>query len=198
MIPPRAGHLLQYQISLTAVSNPQKLTALRSATHSTCDSGPMLGPSHSLGSVFHCVQISGQSLEAIAFGATNPFGGFHTLHACGMQIHWRLGRLHTPIVESSTTDCPQCSLLCFQPLGEGITQPTPFSSHSTQSWTILSPSPPIHTAACFLFASSSTTCDFLLWLPPVDQLRNQFCRGAVPNARPQCSTCSCRFGHSFW
>ena len=76
MILPHAGHLLQYQISLIAVSNPQKLTALRSATHSTCDSGLMLAPSHSLGSVFYCLQISGQSLEAIAFIVSNLLVGF--------------------------------------------------------------------------------------------------------------------------
>ena len=55
---------------------------------------------------------------------------------------------------------PQYSLLCFQPLGGLITQNSPFVSHSSQPWTILNPSPPIHTAACSSFASSHNDLRF--------------------------------------
>ena len=72
------------------------------------------------------------------------------------------------------------SPLSFEPLGATITRQTPFTSHSIQPWTILSPSPPISSAACSSFASSSIDLRFPPLLPPIDQLRNQFCRGAVP------------------
>ena len=141
-IPPRAGCLLQYQISLIVVSNPQKLTALRSATHSTCDSGPMLAPSHSLGSLFHCLQISGQSLEAIAFIVSNPLVGFQHLHACGMQIHWRHGRLHTPIVGSSTTDTSFTLSTLFPTSGRIDHTKSALDSTQLKRWTIWCPTSP--------------------------------------------------------
>ena len=75
---------------------------------------------------------------------------------------------------------PQCSLLCFEPLGATITRETPFTSHSIQPWTILSPSPSIASAACSSSASSSIDLRFPSLLPPVDQLQNQVVVGAVP------------------
>ena len=47
-----------------------------------------------------------------------------------------------------------CSSLSSEPLGATITQETPFTSHSTQPWTFLSPIPPIALAACSSFVSS--------------------------------------------
>ena len=55
---------------------------------------------------------------------------------------------------------PLCCPLSFQPLGGLITQNSPFSSHSTKPWTILSPNPPIASAACSSFASSSIDLPF--------------------------------------
>ena len=52
------------------------------------------------------------------------------------------------------------SPLSFEPLGATITQETPFTSHSIQPWTILSPSPPISSAACSSFASSHNDLRF--------------------------------------
>ena len=72
------------------------------------------------------------------------------------------------------------SPLSFEPLGATITQETPFTSHSTLPWTILSPNPPIASAACSSFASSSIDLRFPPLLPPIDLLQNQVVEGAVP------------------
>ena len=75
---------------------------------------------------------------------------------------------------------PLCCPLSFQPLGGLITQNSPFASHNTTLDNVVSKSSNFNRLLVLPSLLYTTTCDFLLWLPPIDLLQNQFCRGVVP------------------
>ena len=82
------------------------------------------------------------------------------MHACGMQIHWRHGRLHTPIVDASTTDTSIVLSTVFPTSGR--TDHTKFALRFTQHYfgqcgvQVLQFQP----AACSSFASSHNDLRF--------------------------------------
>ena len=79
-----------------------------------------------------CVQIWGQSLEAIPFIVAKSTGRISEscMHV-DMQIHGASVSCTLPTTDRPPLTCPHYSSHYFQSMGVEITQSAPFSSHST-------------------------------------------------------------------
>ena len=101
-----------------------------------------------------------------------------------------------PKLQIPSPTVQNCSLFSSQLLGGVITQISPLRPHSTQPWTILSPSSSIDHWLLFFTptekpALSSLCCH--LWT----RSKTKLSRVRSQTPRRSCSTCSCRLSRSF-